>query len=470
LTRRLQFESLDKRLCFAFGDLDTEFASAGEYVVSYETPSHREVFVYDILSVPGGYLVVSTTSPGSGDALTLTKVTESGAVDQSFGTSGHVYLTDTDGADFDSAGVTRLANGNILISQWSQNHSSIWSITPEGTIDESFGSEGVLRLGYFFIASNQAIAETEGGFFVITSDMVRPTSITRYKIDGTLDDSYADNGTASVRAILNPVAHVSPNGAVTVAGTSALGLELQRLKPDGSLDESFGPDGRVTDSNGDLAYSVRNLFFSPDGESVYYANLNSDDVLIVRKYNLDARLDRTFGINGEVRVPLGFDPDFRYYPELVIDSDGSIEVGFSAPDSAPLATAKLITMRLLPDGTLDPAYSDDGIATAEGPYKAAMHPFPNKDGGWFWTDGLLLGADQDSRPIGGLVVMRTRPSGMLDTDWGTDGMLFEDITHPSRTVNYLQLQQIEEGVRLHSGWPPYEPNGLRPGQADTFDS
>ena len=96
-----------------------------------------------------------------------------------------------------------------------------------------------------------------------------------------------------------------PDGKLVVAGeSSAMGAThvlLVRYLPDGRVDGSFGPGGKVTTTVGSRSGATA-LIQQPDGTLVVAGFSSpvtggSSDVLLVR-YLSDGQLDTSFGVNG----------------------------------------------------------------------------------------------------------------------------------------------------------------------------
>lgn len=96
------------------------------------------------------------------------------------------------------------------------------------------------------------------------------------------------------------------------------GFALLRFHSDGSLDSSFGDDGRVVSLLGNLEFNlgfdagVRGLVQQADGKLVAGGRVGGSPygvaALLVR-YDVHGKLDPSFGIDGEARVPL---PDYIF--------------------------------------------------------------------------------------------------------------------------------------------------------------
>src|SRR5262249_9765375 len=143
--------------------------------------------------------------------------------------------------------------------------------TPSGSpLDSAFGSGGkVLELqGGAPATFSQIVVEPDGKILAAgdgTGAYSNHPIVARVHPDGSPDRSFGNNGLAAL-SLHSSVGHVDAltvqaNGKILIAGSPATTttlyrptFELARLNADGSLDTSFGRDGRVTASfAGDIA-------------------------------------------------------------------------------------------------------------------------------------------------------------------------------------------------------------------------
>lgn len=179
---------------------------------------------------------------------------------------------------------------------------------------------------------------------------------------------------------------IQPNGKIVVAGwaqdaqDSSGGpvvddgddVALARYTPRGRLDPRFSKDGKVrTDLSEDLdaAYAVVR---QDDGKLVVAGTTGSessplgDDFLLVR-YRRNGSVDRSFGDQGIVKTA------FQPYPledvayDLAIQPNGKlVVVGRSMVyDGVCCSRRDMAVARYLPDGSLDPSFSGDGMTTTD---------------------------------------------------------------------------------------------------------
>ena len=116
-------------------------------------------------------------------------------------------------------------------------------------------------------AAARAIAIEDDGDIVVAGASSQPETgwdfaLARYEPDGSLDPSFGQNGRVTTDLGASEGANalvLQPDGKLVVAGESGGDFALARYNPDGSLDTSFSGDGIVTTDFagwGDVAYAV----------------------------------------------------------------------------------------------------------------------------------------------------------------------------------------------------------------------
>jgi uncharacterized delta-60 repeat protein len=129
---------------------------------------------------------------------------------------------------------------------------------------------------------------------------------------------------------------VQPDGKIVAAGFTDAGpnpddFALARYNEDGSLDTSFDGDGRIVTDFGasDRAFTVA---VGPDGRIVAAGQTtggsNPTNVALAR-YHADGSLDTTFGGDGKVVSDFGFNEEAG---SVAIQADGKIVAGLSSTD------------------------------------------------------------------------------------------------------------------------------------------
>jgi uncharacterized delta-60 repeat protein len=252
---------------------------------------------------------------------------------------------------------------------------------PDGTLDQSFGSGGVVvTSGGSF---GQAIAVLDSGKILLAGSANSGFAVAQYNFDGSLDGAFGKGGIASVRfghgsEEANKLVVQSDGKIVLGGGLRNSGPDnhddqdfaLTRFNSDGSLDSAFGNGGLVVTRVASVATETRDtltaLTLQADGKiiaggetwTLSSSGSGTSDFALVR-YNPDGTLDTTFGLNGKVITSfLPAEADHFPYAEvrdIAVQSEGRIVVA-GATD-----WGSLILARYTNDGALDETFGSDGI-------------------------------------------------------------------------------------------------------------
>ena len=199
---------------------------------------------------------------------------------------------------------------------------------------------------------------------------------------------------------------------------------------DGDLDPTFGTGGQVmTDFNRstDIAFAVA---LQPDGKYVvvgttYTNNDYSGEDFAIARYNTDGTLDTTFGVNGKVTTD--FPNLAAVASSVVVQPDGKILVAGGAFPLFVFA-GRFALARYNPNGSLDTSFGTGGIVTTSfpvgGSYAFALA---------LQSDGKIIAAGTDFVNFSSednsntdFALERYNPDGTPDTTFGNGGQVTTD--------------------------------------------
>ena len=237
---------------------------------------------------------------------------------------------------------------------------------------------------------------------------------------GSLDSSFGSDGKViTVFGTSNESANsiaIQSNGKIVVAGSSSNGTNnefaVARYNTDGFLDSSFSSDGKVTTaigSNAD-AYSVA---IQSDGKIVVAGNaiIEGRDEIAVARYNTDGSLDSSFDSDGKVTTTIG---EADYATSVVVQSDGKIVV---AGSSATGGDSNFALIRFNTDGSLDLSFDSDGkVTTPIGSSIDEAYSVAIQSNGKIVVAGY---ADNGAQRV--FAVARYNTDGSLDSSFNSDG-------------------------------------------------
>ncbi|HYV92927.1 MAG TPA: T9SS type A sorting domain-containing protein [Chitinophagales bacterium] len=365
-------------------------------------------------------------------ALTNTSSAQAGNLDSTFSADGK--LTTALGSVSDLAySIALQPDGKIVAAGYSFNGSNydfaLVRYNTNGSLDNSFSSNGKLTtaVGTGTDAAYSVAIQSDGKIVAAGYSAIGTTydfALVRYNTDGTLDNTFSTDGKVTTAIGLDydkafSVA-MQTDGEIVAAGYTNNGTDddfaLIRYNTDGTLDNSFGTAGIVTTAIGSGDDDLYSVAIQPDGKIVaagYSFNGIDNDFALVR-YNTNGTLDNGFGTGGKVTTAVGSGDD-RAYP-VAIQSDGKILVaGFSHNGT----DGDFALVRYNADGTLDTSFGTGGQVTTaissgnDLAYSVAIQP----DGKIIAMGATGINFDLD------FALVRYDTDGTLDSTFSADGVV-----------------------------------------------
>ncbi|MCO5179404.1 MAG: hypothetical protein M9896_05060 [Candidatus Promineofilum sp.] len=233
---------------------------------------------------------------------------------------------------------------------------------------------------------------------------------------------------------------------VVMVGVFTLALGYVRARS-GDLDPTWGDAGETLDAITDDEDWLNAHVLTDSGKYVVagWAGVPGDFAVV--RYLPDGRLDTGFGDGGKVVTAFSDDPtlvDVAW--ATVARPDGGLYVAGDTCD-ADYFLCELGIAAYRADGTLDTAFSDDGLATVGSdlgptyswPGRAIVQP----DGTLVVGGVIFLEEDVD------LILARFHPDGTPDEMFGVDGVAMIDL---GETENFMQdLMLLPDGKFLVAG-------------------
>jgi uncharacterized delta-60 repeat protein len=334
------------------------------------------------------------------------------------------------------------------------------ALAAPGGLDPTFGSGG-RALTDFNLSTDlaNAVARQADGKLVVVGTTYTNNdfsgedfAIARYNADGTLDPSFGTNGRVTtdfpgLAAVASSVL-VQPDGKILVAGgafplfTFLGNMELARYNPDGSLDASFGDGGIVTTvfAHGSYAFA---LALQPDGRIVAVGTEFVD-------FSSEANSDTDFAI---ARYEADGSPDFSFGSggqvttdferlnddafAVLLRSDGRIVVVGSSRSR--LSDYDFAAARYLGNGQLDTAFGQGGKVSTD-----FAGGFDRARTAALQPDGDIVAAGFAIRPNGShenFAAVRYLADGALDPAFGGDGKVQVSFDSCCQFANRALLQR-----------------------------
>ena len=225
-------------------------------------------------------------------------------------------------------------------------------------------------------------------------------------------------------------------------GTGGMTFGVIHLKADGTLDPAFGKKGEadvaLPSGVGGTDFPA-SLLVQPDGKIVLIGQVSTGGTVVAR-FTANGASDPSFGANGVAIVSIP-NADTIYG---ALQSDGKIvltEPTFLS--SASLSGFAVTTVRLDPNGTLDPSFGNKGVATIS---DVATGTQPNSNAPVERIEGMAI------QPSGRIVILanintsyslaspstpeliRLNADGSRDTSLSQSGITASGIATPGRLI------------------------------------
>ena len=359
------------------GSLDSSFGNGGKVI----TPigNAEDIAVAMALQSDGKIVTAGGTTISQTDVdFALARYNTDGSLDTSFGNGGRV-ITRIGSFDDAANAVAIQPDGKIVaagISGSSPNYDfALIRYNTNGTLDTSFGVGGkvITPVGSGNDEARAVLIQSDGRIIAVGSTGNYPNTdfaLVRYNTNGSLDTSFGVNGkvitTIGSGSSVDEAraAALQPDGRIVAAGHSYVGTQspefaLARYNTDGSLDTSFGTGGKVVTPIGASGDTANAVAIQSDGKIVVagYSSVGpiNLDIALVR-YNINGTLDNTFGTSGKVITPIGTSDEIAN--EVIIQPNGKIvAVGWSE-SSVPSYDFALVRYNM--DGSLDTSFGVGG--------------------------------------------------------------------------------------------------------------
>lgn len=159
---------------------------------------------------------------------------------------------------------------------------------------------------------------------------------------------------------------IAVSGEVAVDAVTGFDFGVARYNSNGSLDQSFDTDGKVTTpvANGNLSDASKAVSFASDGKivAIGFAYNNSGEDFAIVRYNDDGSLDGSFNGNGKKLIEFG---EKRAVGEaMAFDRFGRIVVVGTSNSSSP--NADFAVARVFSSNVIDWSVTFSGRAVTTG--------------------------------------------------------------------------------------------------------
>jgi uncharacterized delta-60 repeat protein len=292
------------RLRSANGTLDPTFGSGGKRVIDFGTDDEG---VHGAALQPDGKIVLA------GDSRlqpAVVRLKANGALDTSFDGDGRKVFSW--GAIGRVTAVVVAPNGKILLGGFSGpegGNIQVARLKANGAFDSTFGTGGIATVDFGATEFGEAMArQADGRILVAGRSSPGGAVVARLRATGALDPDFGAGGRVTLSAATSAGAVlVTPDRNILVAGNTSGSsvMTVTRLRPDGSLDTTFGSGGTATVDFGSLADLLGGAVLQPDGKIVLAGYTHASEDVAVARLNANGSPDATFGTGGKATVDFG---------------------------------------------------------------------------------------------------------------------------------------------------------------------
>jgi len=327
------------------GGLDATFGSGGMVttpIAGGEGDEARSVAIQ-----PNGKIVVGGTD--SYQRVAVVRYRANGTLDDSFGGDG-IVRRDLSGGEDVVHDIAIQANGRIVAAGYAgrEPRFTVLRYRSDGRLDRSFGDRGAVQIARRWGVA-RSVALQPDGRIVVTGYDSYGLLIARYLPDGSLDDSFGGDGLVRrVESLIFPLAvAIAPDGKIVVGGDyDIFARGLARFTVKGRLDDTFGGDGIVRTRVGSGEQAVAGLAVQSDGRIVaagYYGphEGGTGEVfhIAVTRHLRSGKLDDSWSGNGKVTTDF---PGGASAAGVVLQANGKVVVAGGGGDPQQFALVRYL--------------------------------------------------------------------------------------------------------------------------------
>jgi uncharacterized delta-60 repeat protein len=280
----------------------------------------------------------------------LARYTLNGSLDIEFGKGLGYVVTDIAGGSSINAIIIQPSDGKILAGGLAGQGTPSFTLArynSDGTLDTSFGNKGFSQAFPGYVSTIQALGLQKDGKILaagytwnLETDVF---ALARFNEDGTLDETFGTKGIVTqqigtrsqARSIL-----IQPDNYIVLGGWTThdsihYSFALTRFDSNGNLDKNFNESGIVI-TNIDYSSGIQALALQRDNKIIaggYNFGLKSTNFALAR-YLTDGTLDSSFGSQGITCTQIGSTAQIN---SLMIQSDDKIVAAGISDTSAALA-------------------------------------------------------------------------------------------------------------------------------------
>jgi uncharacterized delta-60 repeat protein len=303
-------------------------------------------------------------------------------------------------------------------------------LNADGSVDTAFGNGGVVHQGAQSGTQldGSAAALQPDGKIVITGYSSQGAIITRFDTDGSLDESFGDDGFATITDISPIDIAVDADGKIVVVGSDGCPT-ASRFNSDGSLDATFAHFRQPLEGGSQFPGSSMAVAIEPDGDVLVTGQIGIENAWVNQSRAESFADFYVTRLSGGHSDPEPSDPNTNPPPPATPPP----------PTEPPMATPEPDPVR--PLGVLDESFDDDGVVITDptGRVDRAQTVLVQPDGktivvGYSGTYSGV-GADENQNLETQITIVRYNVDGSLDASFGNGGVVNAAARNPTGVRN-----------------------------------
>jgi len=350
-----------------------------------------------------------------------------GVLDTAFGTSG--IMTYTDGMNSYAGTMVKDSSDRYLIAGVHNQNAAVWRYSSEGVLDNTFGTGGLVEFdgGGTIESVSKLLLQSDGkiiavGFSQNTSS-TRSMSIWRLTSSGTLDSSFGTNGIVTYSGGGNyDLAYdgiIDSNNKIVVTGIDNISgndMAIWRFDINGTPDATFGTGGLAVDGATVSVDNGSHILEDSNGKYLILGSGNSNAV--IWRYNSNGTLDTTYGTNGIVEYD--YASGYDTLNGAVLGSNDTLTVAGTSSNGTDM---DVVLLKYDNTGTLVSSFGTGGVVRYDSSYGYDGPSVLAID-----SSGrlLLTGASDNAAGDRDMMIWRYNANGSLDSSFGTNGVVRYD--------------------------------------------
>ena len=429
------------------GNLDVSFGDLGITVIDFDDLD--DVSNSAVIQWNGQIILGGTSVDGVERHMSIARLTPLGNLDPAFSDDGK-HVVELSGYN-ETGSEVFMQRTRIVLAGYSEdgyyprNFVMYRFHSGDGSIDWIFGDNGRVATDFSGNDSQDgAYASAVRGskiFLAGGTDESGSNSmfgVAKYNLGGDLDYSFGSSGlvitdfATMTDERVNALA-LQPDGKIIAVGESASPYPLAwnwviaRYNPDGTMDNTFGNNGRVVQYWAGLYDGLDDVVLLPDGKFLV-AGTSEELNTVIARYNSDGSLDTTFGSSGKTQLQ-GVNASIALYGNKI----------FSATSLHDINSYSFTLSRFNYDGTTDDTFGNGGyVSTVMSDLDAGVTDLNIQNNGRILLTGFLLNQDTFNSDYVAVryyndPVQPNIPFFIVDDLWNQGYVNFSDLGNPAVT-------------------------------------